>query len=77
MGNTIQQLLKSLIIYVCSSSILLQTSPCDFLLLANKATVQFQDNVEHTVLLKDIRPQKVSVYSKQLVLYFCFAVETR
>ena len=36
-------------------------------------TVQFQDNVEHTVVLKDIRPQKVCVSYKQLkyVLFSC------
>lgn len=37
-----------------------------FTLLGDKATVLFQDNVEHVVLLKDIRAQKVCFASKHI-----------
>ena len=43
------------------------------ILLGDKATVQFQDNVEHTLLLKDIRAQKVCTSNelKQFNLFSC------
>ena len=47
-----------------------------FATLGDKATVQFQDNVEHVVLLKDIRSQKVCTASKHVMVILHFPVET-
>ena len=47
-----------------------------FAALGDKATVQFQDNVEHVVLLKDIRSQKVCTANKHVMVILHFPVET-
>lgn len=73
MGSTIQQLSKLLIIYVCAVHLCCYNYHHPILLSGDKATVQFQDNVEHTVLLKDIRPQKVCITNRKItiLLFHC------